>query len=331
MIANRRASKWEDSQPEAGGTRSSASRIAGRRPTDMDELPSNTSAPPPTDSGGSREASMSNIAAASTFTVADRQKMRNNVEISQESYAPLNISSRTFAFDELAAATRNFSPECFLGEGGFACVYKECLQDGQVVAVKLMHKNGSRHRQFIVEALMLSHLDHPNLVNLIGYCLDSDRPLLVYEYMPLGSLEDHLHDLPLDREPLDWNTRMKIAVGAAKGLEYLHDEANRPVIYRDLKPSNILLVGEYHPKLSDFGLAKHAPTGGKSHVTTNIRGTAGFCAPEYVMSGHLTKKSGIYSFGVVFLELITGRKVVDSTRPPGEQNLVELMGKTIIW
>uniref|UniRef100_A0A7C9EV61 Receptor protein serine/threonine kinase n=1 Tax=Opuntia streptacantha TaxID=393608 RepID=A0A7C9EV61_OPUST len=194
MIANRRASKWEDSQPEAGGTRSSASRIAGRTPADMDELPSNTSAPPPTDSGGSREASMRNIAAASTFTVADRQKMRNNVEISQESYAPLNISSRTFAFDELAAATRNFSPECFLGEGGFACVYKECLQDGQVVAVKLMHKNGSRHRQFIVEALMLSHLDHPNLVNLIGYCPDSDRQLLVYEYMPLGSLEDHLHE-----------------------------------------------------------------------------------------------------------------------------------------
>ncbi|XP_050373573.1 serine/threonine-protein kinase PBL27 isoform X2 [Argentina anserina] len=169
---------------------------------------------------------------------------------------------------------------------------------------------------------MLSLLHHPNLVNLIGYCADGDQRLLVYEFMPLGSLEDHLHDLPTEKEPLDWNTRMKIAAGAAKGLEYLHDKANPPVIYRDLKSSNILLDEGFHPKLSDFGLAKLGPVGDKTHVSTRVMGTYGYCAPEYAMTGQLTLKSDVYSFGVVFLELITGRKAIDNTRGPGEHNLV---------
>lgn len=129
-------------------------------------------------------------------------------------------------------------------------------------------------------------------------------------------------DLPPDKEPLDWNTRMKIAAGAAKGLEYLHDKANPPVIYRDFKSSNILLEENFFPKLSDFGLAKLGPTGDKSHVSTRVMGTYGYCAPEYAMTGQLTVKSDVYSFGVVFLELITGRKAIDSTMPQGEQNLV---------
>ncbi|GMP57519.1 hypothetical protein CsSME_00021577 [Camellia sinensis var. sinensis] len=169
---------------------------------------------------------------------------------------------------------------------------------------------------------MLSLLHHPNLVSLIGYCADGEQRLLVYEFMPFGSLEDHLHDLPPDKEPLDWNTRMTIAAGAAKGLEYLHDKANPPVIYRDFKSSNILLDERYHPKLSDFGLAKLGPTGDKSHVSTRVMGTYGYCAPEYAMTGQLTVKSDVYSFGVVFLELITGRKAIDSTLPHGAQNLV---------
>lgn len=115
---------------------------------------------------------------------------------------------------------------------------------------------------------------------------------------------------------------MKIAAGAARGLEYLHDKANPPVIYRDFKSSNILLDEGYHPKLSDFGLAKLGPVGDKSHVSTRVMGTYGYCAPEYAMTGQLTVKSDVYSFGVVFLELITGRRAIDSTRPQGEQNLV---------
>nr|XP_043638689.1 serine/threonine-protein kinase PBL27 [Erigeron canadensis] len=235
-----------------------------------------------------------------------------------------NIAAQTFTFRELAAATKNFRPESLLGEGGFGRVYKGRLEStGQVVAVKQLDRNGLQgNREFLVEVLMLSLLHHPNLVNLIGYCADGDQRLLVYEFMPLGSLEDHLHDLPPDKEPLDWNTRMKIAAGAAKGLEYLHDKANPPVIYRDLKSSNILLDEGYHPKLSDFGLAKLGPVGDKTHVSTRVMGTYGYCAPEYAMTGQLTLKSDVYSFGVVFLELITGRKAIDNTRAPGEHNLV---------
>ncbi|KAK9757268.1 hypothetical protein RND81_01G152800 [Saponaria officinalis] len=169
---------------------------------------------------------------------------------------------------------------------------------------------------------MLSLVHHPNLVNLIGYCADGDQRLLVYEYMPLGSVEDHLHDRAPGRGPLDWSTRMKIAAGAAKGLEYLHDKAKPPVIYRDLKCSNILLDDDFHPKLSDFGLAKLGPVGDNTHVSTRVMGTYGYCAPEYAMTGQLTLKSDIYSFGVVLLEIITGRRAIDNSKTGVEQNLV---------
>lgn len=128
-------------------------------------------------------------------------------------------------------------------------------------------------------------------------------------------------DVPPEREPLDWYTRMRVAYGAAKGLEYLHDKADPPVIYRDFKSSNILLDVGFHPKLSDFGLAKLGPTGDKTHVSTRVMGTYGYCAPEYAMTGQLTTKSDVYSFGVVLLELITGRRAIDSSRPR-QSNLV---------
>ncbi|XP_027352738.1 probable serine/threonine-protein kinase PBL7 [Abrus precatorius] len=237
---------------------------------------------------------------------------------------PDHIAAQTFSFRELATATRNFRAECLLGEGGFGRVYKGRLESiNQVVAIKQLDRNGLQgNREFLVEVLMLSLLHHPNLVNLIGYCADGDQRLLVYEYMPLGSLEDHLHDITPGKKQLDWNTRMKIAAGAAKGLEYLHDKANPPVIYRDLKCSNILLGEGYHPKLSDFGLAKLGPVGENTHVSTRVMGTYGYCAPEYAMTGQLTLKSDVYSFGVVLLEIITGRKAIDNSKSAGEQNLV---------
>ncbi|KAF5452377.1 hypothetical protein F2P56_027381 [Juglans regia] len=260
---------------------------------------------------------------------SEKSKSRSGSDPKKETAVPkdgptANIAAQTFTFRELAAATKNFRQECLLGEGGFGRVYKGRLEStGQVVAVKQLDRNGLQgNREFLVEVLMLSLLHHANLVNLIGYCADGDQRLLVYEFMPLGSLEDHLHDLLPDKTPLDWNTRMKIAAGAAKGLEYLHDKANPPVIYRDLKSSNILLDEGYHPKLSDFGLAKLGPVGDKTHVSTRVMGTYGYCAPEYAMTGQLTLKSDVYSFGVVFLELITGRKAIDNSRAPGEHNLV---------
>ncbi|KAI4308029.1 hypothetical protein L6164_031148 [Bauhinia variegata] len=235
-----------------------------------------------------------------------------------------NITAKYFNYRELCAATENFNPDNLIGEGGFGRVYKGHLKSpDQVVAVKQLDRNGYQgNREFLVEVLMLSLLTHPHLVKLVGYCAEGDHRLLVYEYMPNGSLEDHLLEIGEGRKPLDWNTRMKIAGCAAKGLEYLHDVANPPVIYRDFKASNILLDENFNAKLSDFGLAKLGPTGEKTHVSTRVMGTYGYCAPEYAQTGQLTTKSDIYSFGVVLLEMITGKRVIDTSRPSEEENLV---------
>ncbi|KAK3135178.1 hypothetical protein QOZ80_5BG0415490 [Eleusine coracana subsp. coracana] len=235
-----------------------------------------------------------------------------------------NIPSRVFTFRQLAEATNSFSQENMLGEGGFGRVYKGYIQDtAEVIAVKQLDKDGLQgNREFLVDVLMLSLLHHPNLVNLLGYSTECEQRILVYEYMPLGSLQDHLLDLTPNSQPLSWHTRMKIACGAARGIEYLHEIANPPVIYRDLKASNILLDGSFNAKLSDFGLAKLGPVGDKSHVSTRVMGTYGYCAPEYAMSGKLTKMSDIYSFGIVLLEVITGRRAIDTTKPTREQILI---------
>ncbi|CAL4912063.1 unnamed protein product [Urochloa decumbens] len=238
------------------------------------------------------------------------------------------VSAKAFSFRELAEAAGSFRQEHLIGEGGFGRVYKARLQQAEqqvVVAVKQLDRNGFQgNGEFVVEVLMLSMLHHPNLVNLIGYCAEGEQRLLVYEYMALGSLEDHLL-LPMRaRGVLPWRTRMRIAHGAAQGLEYLHD---RGVIYRDLKSSNILLHQDYSPRLSDFGLAKLLPPASSSSSSNNsstnrVMGTYGYCAPEYLRTGKLSAKSDVYSFGVLLLELITGRRAIDATRPDGEQSLV---------
>ncbi|XP_031273394.1 probable serine/threonine-protein kinase PBL24 [Pistacia vera] len=234
------------------------------------------------------------------------------------------INAQYFTFRELATATNNFRQECLLGEGGFGRVYKGTLQStGQVVAVKQLDRNGQHgNREFLVEVLRLSLLNHPNLVNFIGYCADGDQRLLVYEFMPGGTVEDRLIDLTEDKKPLDWVARIKIALGTAQGLDYLHTKANPPVIYHDLKASSILLDKNFVPKLSDFGLAKLGPVGNNIRLSTRVMGTYGYCAPEYAKTGQFTIKSDVYSFGVILLELITGRRVIDNTRPVEEQNLI---------
>ncbi|XP_019183356.1 PREDICTED: serine/threonine-protein kinase CDL1-like [Ipomoea nil] len=235
-----------------------------------------------------------------------------------------HVSAHAFTYQELTDATQNFNLESLLGEGGFGRVYKGHLESrNKDVAVKKLDRNGLQgNHEFLVEVLLLSLLHHPNLVNLEGYCCDGEHRILVYEFMSKGTLEDHLLDLKPNIEPLDWLTRMKIAQGTAKGLEYLHETSNPPVIYRDFKASNILLDENFDTKLSDFGLAKLGPTGDQSHITTRVMGTYGYCAPEYASTGQLTTKSDVYSFGVVFLELITGKRVIDNSRPSEEQNLV---------
>ncbi|KAG8367431.1 hypothetical protein BUALT_Bualt16G0071300 [Buddleja alternifolia] len=234
-----------------------------------------------------------------------------------------------FSFQELKAATGNFRPDSILGEGGFGYVFKGWIEEngtgpakpgsGTTVAVKSLKPDGLQgHREWVAEVDFLGQLHHPNLVKLIGYCIEDDQRLLVYEFMTRGSLENHLFRRTI---PLPWSNRIKIALGAAKGLAFLHC-GTEPVIYRDFKTSNILLDSEYNAKLSDFGLAKAGPQGDKTHVSTRVVGTYGYAAPEYVMTGHLTSKSDVYSFGVVLLEILTGRRSMDKKRPSGEQNLV---------
>jgi serine/threonine protein kinase len=240
---------------------------------------------------------------------------------------------KSFSFSDLKMATRNFRPDSVLGEGGFGSVFKGWMDEssyaaakpgtGVVVAVKKLNQDGFQgHREWLAEVNYLGQFYHPHLVKLIGYCLEDEHRLLVYEFMPRGSLENHLFRRGSYFQPLSWNLRLKVALGAAKGLAFLHS-AETKVIYRDFKTSNILLDSNYNAKLSDFGLAKDGPTGDKSHVSTRVMGTYGYAAPEYLATGHLTAKSDVYSFGVVLLEMLSGRRAVDKNRPSGQHGLVE--------
>ncbi|XP_062092670.1 receptor-like cytoplasmic kinase 176 [Humulus lupulus] len=240
---------------------------------------------------------------------------------------------KCFTFNELKTATRNFRPDSMVGEGGFGSVFKGWIDEnslkaakpgtGLVIAVKRLNQEGLQgHREWLTEIDFLGQLKHPNLVRLIGYCLEDDHRLLVYEFMSRGSLDNHLFRRASYFQPLSWSIRIKVALGAAKGLAFLHSDEAR-VIYRDFKTSNILLDSNYNAKLSDFGLAKDGPANDKSHVSTRVMGTFGYAAPEYMATGHLTAKSDVYSFGVVMLEMLSGKRAVDQNRPSGEHSLVE--------
>ncbi|URE37342.1 serine threonine-protein kinase [Musa troglodytarum] len=233
-----------------------------------------------------------------------------------------------FTYDELRLATNNFRADLILGEGGFGLVYKGVI-DANIrpgfkytqVAVKKLNPEGLQgDKEWLAEVNYLGLFSHPNLVKLIGYCCEDEHRLLVYEYMANGSLENHLFIKGCSTLP--WLTRMKIALNVANGLAFLHG-AERPLIYRDFKTSNILLDVAYNGKLSDFGLAKEGPMGEQTHVSTRVMGTYGYAAPEYILTGHLTARSDVYGFGVVLLELLLGRRALDQSRPGREHNLVE--------
>ncbi|XP_008228930.1 PREDICTED: serine/threonine-protein kinase CDL1 isoform X2 [Prunus mume] len=233
---------------------------------------------------------------------------------------------QVFTFKQLHSATGGFSKSNVVGKGGFGLVYRGVLHDGRKVAIKFMDEAGKQGaEEFKMEVELLSRLCSPYLLALLGYCSDNNHKLLVYEFMANGGLQEHLYPGSGPNAPsmkLDWETRLRIALEAAKGLEYLHEHISPPVIHRDFKSSNILLDKYFHAKVSDFGLAKLGSDKAGGYVSTRVLGTQGYVAPEYALTGHLTTKSDVYSYGVVLLELLTGRVPVDTKRPSGEGVLV---------
>ncbi|KAI5658330.1 hypothetical protein M9H77_27123 [Catharanthus roseus] len=228
-----------------------------------------------------------------------------------------------FTLRDLEQATNRFSKENVLGEGGYGVVYSGKLINGTPVAVKkLLNNLGQAEKEFRVEVEAIGHVRHKNLVRLLGYCIEGTHRMLVYEYVNNGNLEQWLHGAMRHHGYLTWEARMKVLLGTAKALAYLHEAIEPKVVHRDIKSSNILIDDEFNAKVSDFGLAKLLGAG-KSHITTRVMGTFGYVAPEYANTGLLNEKSDVYSFGVVLLEAITGRDPVDYGRPAQEVNLVD--------
>ncbi|XP_038718859.1 probable receptor-like protein kinase At5g18500 [Tripterygium wilfordii] len=228
-----------------------------------------------------------------------------------------------FTLRDLQIATNRFSKDNVIGDGGYGVVYRGQLINGTPVAVKkLLNNPGQADKDFRVEVEAIGHVRHKNLVRLLGYCMEGTQRMLVYEYVNNGNLEQWLHGNMRQSGHLTWEARMKIVLGTAKALAYLHEAIEPKVVHRDIKSSNILIDDNFDAKISDFGLAKLLGAG-KSHITTRVMGTFGYVAPEYANSGLLNEKSDIYSFGVVLLEAITGRDPVDYARPENEVNLVE--------
>uniref|UniRef100_M8CUE6 non-specific serine/threonine protein kinase n=1 Tax=Aegilops tauschii TaxID=37682 RepID=M8CUE6_AEGTA len=221
---------------------------------------------------------------------------------------------RSFTFEEMATATNDFDDSAEIGQGGYGKVYKGKLADGTAVAIKRAHEDSLQgSKEFVTEIELLSRLHHRNLVSLIGYCDEEDEQMLVYEFMPNGTLRDHLS--ATCKRPLNFAQRLHIALGAAKGILYLHTEADPPIFHRDVKATNILLDSKFVAKVADFGLSRLAPVPdieGKlpAHISTVVKGTPGYLDPEYFLTHKLTEKSDVYSLGVVLLELLTGMKPI---------------------
>ncbi|KQK07683.1 hypothetical protein BRADI_2g36980v3 [Brachypodium distachyon] len=237
------------------------------------------------------------------------------------------IAVPTIPMDEIREVTKGFGDEALIGEGSFGRVYFGVLRNGRSAAVKKLDSSKQPDQELLAQVSMVSRLKHENVVELLGYCVDGSIRVLAYEFATMGSLHDMLHGRKgvKGAQPgpvLSWAQRVKIAVGAAKGLEYLHEKAQPHIIHRDIKSSNVLLFDDDVAKIADFDLSNQAPDMAARLHSTRVLGTFGYHAPEYAMTGQLSSKSDVYSFGVVLLELLTGRKPVDHTLPRGQQSLV---------
>ncbi|OIV95635.1 hypothetical protein TanjilG_23866 [Lupinus angustifolius] len=257
-----------------------------------------------------------------------REMKWRRIESLERSISPVAHSLIRFSYGEILSATHNFSEGRVLGRGALSCVFR-----GRVgilrtaVAIKRLDKEDKESsKAFCRELMIASSLHSPNVVPLVGFCIDPEEGLfLVYKYVSSGSLECHLHGRKKGvkgSSPLPWSVRYKVALGIAEAMAYLHNGTERCVVHRDIKPSNILLSSKKTPKLCDFGLATWTSAPSVPFLCKTVKGTFGYLAPEYFQHGKVSDKTDVYAFGVVLLELITGRKPIETKRPPGEENLV---------
>ncbi|XP_050106836.1 probable LRR receptor-like serine/threonine-protein kinase At5g45780 isoform X2 [Malus sylvestris] len=236
---------------------------------------------------------------------------------------------KRFSFRELQIATSNFSSKNILGQGGYGVVYKGCLPNRTMMAVKrLRDPNFTGEVQFQTEVEMIGLALHRNLLRLYGFCMTPNERLLIYPFMPNGSVADRLRETGREKPSLDWDRRLCIALGAARGLLYLHEQCNPKIIHRDVKAANILLDASYEAVVGDFGLAKLLDRR-ESHVTTAVRGTVGHIAPEYLSTGQSSEKTDVFGFGILLLELITGQKALDAGNGQVQKGMILDLVRTL--
>ncbi|CAM8948805.1 unnamed protein product [Rhodiola kirilowii] len=258
------------------------------------------------------------------FSILHKKKtpLSRTVEIEDEISGILNL--HRFSYRDLQLATNDFSLVNKIGEGGFGSVFKGRLKDGTTVAIKVLSAFSSQGaREFMTELELVTNIEHENLVKLHGCCAEGTHRIIVYGYLENNSLARTLPGGSRSNILFDWTARHKICVGVARGLAFLHEEVRPPIIHRDIKASNILLDKDLTPKISDFGLAKLFPSH-LTHVSTRVAGTTGYLAPEYAIQGRLTRKADVYSFGVLLLEIVSGRPNTNKLLPHGKRYLLEL-------
>ncbi|KAG9459837.1 hypothetical protein H6P81_004345 [Aristolochia fimbriata] len=261
----------------------------------------------------------------------------NNMESKAGSQAPrsgapakvLPIETPVISLEELNKLTGNFGTKALIGEGSYGRVFHVTLKSGEEAAIKKLDPSSSQEpdSDFAAQLSIVSRLKNENFCELLGYCLEEGNRILVYQFASMGSLHDILHGRKgvQGAEPgpgLTWLQRVKIAHGAARGLEYLHEKVQTPIVHRDIRSSNVLLFDDFVAKIADFNLSNQSMDSAARLHSTRVLGTFGYHAPEYAMTGQITQKSDVYSFGVILLELLTGRKPVDHTMPKGQQSLV---------